>query len=156
MRPSLLLSRRRCPRSVLRRGLLGKRSLSFKLRTARTTFIGALKLGFKVRQEDACLLVVLDFGLICLLAEEAMDHFSGIQTGKKVILSHTSEKAEQSWQPFFYRVHLLTSRPRLLIRIPFLLHFCDCCAPSIVKTFFVVCHNFPLLMLNTDSRRRTA
>jgi hypothetical protein len=38
-------------------------------------FIGALKLGFKVRQEDACLCVVLDLGLVCLFAEKAMDQF---------------------------------------------------------------------------------
>ena len=38
-------------------------------------FIGALKLCFKLRQEDACLFVVLNLGLVCLFAEEAMDQF---------------------------------------------------------------------------------
>ena len=50
------------------------------LRVARATFIGALKLGFEVRQEDACLFVVLDFGLICLFAEEAMYKFKAHST----------------------------------------------------------------------------
>ena len=42
---------------------------------ARAICIGALKLGFKMRQEDACLFVVLDLGLVCLFAEKAMDQF---------------------------------------------------------------------------------
>ena len=40
---------------------------------ARADFMGALKLGFKARQEDACLFVVLDLSLVCLFAEKAMD-----------------------------------------------------------------------------------
>jgi len=47
---------------------------------ARAIFTGALKLGFKMRQEDACLLVVLDFDPVCLFAEEAMDKFEAHST----------------------------------------------------------------------------
>jgi hypothetical protein len=44
---------------------------------ARAAFMGALKLGFKARQEDACFSVVLDLGLVCPFAEKAMDQFGG-------------------------------------------------------------------------------
>lgn len=44
--------------------------------SARAIFIGALELGFKARQEDACIFVVLDFGLVCLFAEKAVDEFA--------------------------------------------------------------------------------
>jgi len=61
---------------------------SFKLslsgpRMARAILIGAFKLRFKVRQEYACLFVVLDLSLVRLFAEEAMDKFEahrGTQT----------------------------------------------------------------------------
>ena len=68
-------------------------------RAARATFIGALKLGFKVRQEDACLFVVLDFGLVRLFAEEAMDQL------KRHGGSHTVVGAD-------YKGRLLTFLPR--------------------------------------------
>ena len=42
---------------------------------AQAIFIGALKLGIKMRQEDACLSVVLDISRVCPFAEKAMDKF---------------------------------------------------------------------------------
>jgi hypothetical protein len=42
---------------------------------ARAICIGAFNLGIKMGQEDACLFVILDFGLVCLFAEKAMDKF---------------------------------------------------------------------------------
>jgi hypothetical protein len=42
---------------------------------ARAICIEAFKLGIKMGQKDACFFVVLDFGLVCLFAEKAMDKF---------------------------------------------------------------------------------
>jgi len=45
------------------------------MKLARAIFIRAFKWGIKMGQKDACLFVVLDFGLVCLFAEKAMDKF---------------------------------------------------------------------------------
>ena len=62
---------------------------------ARAIFIGALNSGFETRQEDTCRFVVLDFGLVRLFAEKAMDKFclSGLLhavTSKKSLTLHIS------------------------------------------------------------------